>query len=396
MASVTAVSHDCDLALLRVDEDAFWADLRPVELGGLPQLRDRVTVVGFPVGGEQVSYTQGVVSRIEFQRYSHAHSRLLALTVDAAINSGNSGGPAIAADGRLVGIAFQKLSNADNIGHLVPMVLVRRFLEAVTAGRSLEAPSMGIRFQTLENPALCTALGVPSGQTGVRVVEVGHGGAAWGKLRRDDVVLELAGRKVAGNGTVAWQDGLRTHLAVLLSDLHVGDRINLRFVRGGEVRTARLKLGVDASLVPRCRYDVEPRWFVFGGLVFQPLTLNYLETWTKLSTAPRDMVTLYRRGMRKRGHRESIVLTSVLAHALTAGLENLADQVVETVDGRRPVDLASMLAALDAAREPVHIGFSSGALAVMDPQAARAARVEVLQRYGVPHDRSSGLELEKK
>lgn len=48
------------------------------------------------------------MSRIEVITYSHSHSRALAITVDAAVNSGNSGGPVVSeASGEIVGIAFQ-------------------------------------------------------------------------------------------------------------------------------------------------------------------------------------------------------------------------------------------------------------------------------------------------
>ena len=107
--------HECDLALLRVDPEsvAFLSDVPAAELGGsdfLPDLRDKVSVVGFPVGGDEVSITDGVVSRVEMQSYSHSARTLLAITVDAAVNSGNSGGP-VFSDDIILGIAVQVLND---------------------------------------------------------------------------------------------------------------------------------------------------------------------------------------------------------------------------------------------------------------------------------------------
>ena len=67
-ARVVAISHDCDLALLEVDDKAFGRGIKPSVVGDLPKLRDGVQVVGYPIGGEEVSITEGVVSRIEAQR----------------------------------------------------------------------------------------------------------------------------------------------------------------------------------------------------------------------------------------------------------------------------------------------------------------------------------------
>jgi S1-C subfamily serine protease len=61
----------------------------------------------YPIGGDTVSVTSGVVSRIEVTAYAHGASELLGVQIDAAINSGNSGGPALNSEGQCVGVAFQ-------------------------------------------------------------------------------------------------------------------------------------------------------------------------------------------------------------------------------------------------------------------------------------------------
>src|SRR4030095_13017077 len=133
VARVVGVCHDCDLALSEVGDRRFRDGIDPAKLGELPDLRDRVAVVGFPIGGEEISITEGVVSRIEVQRYSHSQRYLLAVTVDAAINKGNSGGP-VFKSGNVVGIAFQKLENAENVGEMVPAPIIRHFLAAGDRG----------------------------------------------------------------------------------------------------------------------------------------------------------------------------------------------------------------------------------------------------------------------
>lgn len=117
LAKVLAIGTECDVALLTVDDDAFWEGLRPLEFGGLPRLQDAVAVVGYPIGGDTISVTSGVVSRIEVLSYAHGSTELLGIQIDAAINSGNSGGPVFNSRGECVGIAFQSLTgDAENIG----------------------------------------------------------------------------------------------------------------------------------------------------------------------------------------------------------------------------------------------------------------------------------------
>lgn len=68
-------------AMLTVDDDKFWEGVLPVEFGDLPTLQDAVTVVGYPVGGDTISVTSGVVSRIEILSYVHGSTELLGLQV---------------------------------------------------------------------------------------------------------------------------------------------------------------------------------------------------------------------------------------------------------------------------------------------------------------------------
>jgi S1-C subfamily serine protease len=77
LARVLALGVDCDIALLTVDDPAFWEGLQPLEFGALPQLQDTVAVVGYPIGGDTISVTAGVVSRIEVRSSGVSVSALL-------------------------------------------------------------------------------------------------------------------------------------------------------------------------------------------------------------------------------------------------------------------------------------------------------------------------------
>lgn len=108
-AKVLACSHQADISIVTVEDDKFWENAIELPLGDTPRLQQHIDVVGFPMGGDGISITSGVVSRVDWGLYSHGLSSNLIVTVDAAINSGNSGGPAIS-DGKVVGVAFQGLS----------------------------------------------------------------------------------------------------------------------------------------------------------------------------------------------------------------------------------------------------------------------------------------------
>ncbi|GMQ10235.1 hypothetical protein CsSME_00053317 [Camellia sinensis var. sinensis] len=131
VATVLAIGTECDIAMLTVESDEFWEGVSPVQFGDLPTLQDAVTVVGYPIGGDTISVTSGVVSRIEILSYVHGSTELLGLQIDAAINSGNSGGPAFNDKGNCVGIAFQSLKHEDveNIGYVIPTPVIMHFIQ---------------------------------------------------------------------------------------------------------------------------------------------------------------------------------------------------------------------------------------------------------------------------
>jgi len=167
IAKVLARGIECDLALLSVENEEFWKGTEALSFGRLPCLQDSVTVVGYPLGGDTISVTKGVVSRIEVTPYAHGTSDLLGIQIDAAINPGNSGGPAFNEQGECIGVAFQvyRSDEAENIGYVIPTTVVSHFLNDYQKnGKYTGFPCLGVLLQKLENPALRESLKVPSSE----------------------------------------------------------------------------------------------------------------------------------------------------------------------------------------------------------------------------------------
>jgi S1-C subfamily serine protease len=392
IARVKAVSHDCDLALLEVVEPVdFLSDIEPAEVGDMPRLRDEVAVVGYPVGGEEISITEGVVSRIEVQRYSHSQRHLLAVTVDAAINAGNSGGP-VFGDDKVVGIAFQKLTGVDNIGEMVPPPIIRAFLDGVKQGKRPEIPALGITTQNLENPLLRKHLGLGDGERGVAVLHVDFGGSADGILEPRDVITSIDGLQIANNGTVQYMGRFRTRYDVVLGYKYVGDRITLAIKRNGQPKTVEVELAKWMPLVARSRYDLPPQYFVYGGLVFQTLTRDYLTTWDKWwNKAPKEFLNYYYLGFRTAQQHEVVILTQILADEINVGYAHLYNEAVATLNGKAPLDMIDFVQQLSSAHGVVEITTTSGGMIMLDADEVRKATPRILARYHIPRDRTPGL-----
>lgn len=389
VARVKAISHDCDLALLEVaDPPNFLSDIVPAKIGEMPALRDEVAVVGYPVGGEEISITEGVVSRVEVQRYSHSQRRLLAVTIDAAINAGNSGGP-VFGGGKVVGIAFQKITSADNIGEMVPPPIIRAFLDGIAQGRRLEVPSLGIHTQNLENPLLRRRLGLS--ESGIMVAQIDYGGSSDGSLEPRDVLLAIEGCPVANNGTIQYLSRYRTRYHVAITGKYVGDAVRLDVLRAGKALSIPITLRPAMPLVPRPCYDTPPVYFIYGGLVFQHLTHNFIATWNEWHKAPKEFLYHYYSGRRTPTRAEVVILTQVLADKLNVGYAHLHNESVVSIDGHQPSGMADFVSRLLAATGIVEIQMSSGGVIVLDAAEAKAATPRILERYRISKDRSAGL-----
>ncbi|TNE45468.1 MAG: serine protease [Deltaproteobacteria bacterium] len=391
VARVKAVCHDADLALLCVEDESFFRDIDPAQLGELPHFRDKVSVVGFPMGGEELSITEGIVSRIEVQRYYHSQRYLLAVTVDAAINAGNSGGP-VFRDDKVVGIAFQKISGADNIGEMVPAPIIRTFLEGVKQNKPSLVPGLGVMTQNLENPQLRSKIGLPSDLSGILVNQVEYGSSVWGVVKPRDAILAVDGMPIANNGTIMYRARYRTRFDVVLGNYHVGDELSLVIWRDGQSVETSVVLQESRRLVPRCQYDIRPHFFVYGGMVFQPLTYNFLASWdTWWEKAPSEFVQAYYYGVRSPGRHSVVVLSQILSDKVNVGYNHLYNESVVAINGRTPKGIADFARQLDSAQGIVEIGLSSGSVIVFDSKEAKEAGPSILTRYHIPSDRSEGL-----
>src|SRR5438876_3212681 len=136
-ATVLFVANDCDLALITVPAPDFFKNMSPLKFGGIPALESTVSAYGYPIGGERMSVTTGIVSRIDFQLYTHSSiDQHLAIQISAQINPGNSGGP-VMQNAKVVGVAFQGYSGdvAQGVAYMVPTPVINRFLKDVSNGQ---------------------------------------------------------------------------------------------------------------------------------------------------------------------------------------------------------------------------------------------------------------------
>ncbi len=394
-ARVAFVGHDGETAVITVDDESFFEGTVAAKFGGLPYQRDKVAVYGYPIGGTDLSVTEGIVSRVGVTVYSHSSRALLAVQTDAAINPGNSGGP-VFQDGKLIGIAFQHSAGAQNIGYVVPMPIIERFLKDIKDGRYDGIPDLGIWWQSTENDSLRKSLGLPADNSGVLVTKVAYGSSAWDALKEGDTLTAIDGVKIGQDGTIPFRDDERIDFSDLISRRQGGEKIDASIVRAGKPLTVKIPMKSSADLVPGPRYDAKPSYFIVGGLVFMPLTDELIAA----RGAGFRVRSLSADGMPTPDRTEVVVLSHVLAHDFNRGYHSWSMAPVTRVNGRLIGQLTDLV---EAFKTPVDGRFdielehfsgyaeNKGSRIVLDAEAAAKVLPAILARYGVPADRSDDL-----
>ena len=354
-AHVIHVGHECDIAVVGVDDDGFWEGLEPLEFGGVPECQDNVVVVGFPAGGDTLCVTCGVVSRVEVQNYCHSGRELLAIQIDAAINAGNSGGPALK-DDKVIGIAFESLKKAENIGYIISIPVVERFLQDLERnGRYTGFCDLGVYEQDIESSHMRKYLKMGEDETGVLVRKVLKTSCGHGQILRGDVLMEINSVKIADDGSVHFRGKERIYWCHLVHMAFPGETITATVLRAGKKLSVDITAGIHSELVPRL-FDVQPSYVVYSGLVFTTLSRPYLEhryddLW--ITKGPVRFSDIVFNQVQEKTDEGIVILSQVLASEVTTGYESgFSNMQLFRVNGISVLNLIHLCHLLDQFSKP--------------------------------------------
>ena len=394
--SVLFVDNDADLALVSVADPAFMDGVTPMEIGETPHVQDDVLAVGYPLGGEDISYTRGIVSRIEDIRYSHGWTHLLGIQVDAAINSGNSGGPVLDINsGKIVGIAFQGLGKeeGESLGYIVPPDVIRHFLKDIQDGKVDGFPDFLFSMDQMESPVKRRYYKMGPGRTGVVVEDVE---SVLGKdsIRPDDIILEIDGYKVSNNGRIRLKGGEPRSLYYPIYIRQIGEKIPVKVYRdGGEVETF-VTAAKKSVRIRGWMYDAKPDYFVYGGFVFTTVSIDYL-----VQAKPGFHDDILKE--REFADDEAVVISFCFADAGIEGYIGCRKALVRNVNGVKVRNLRHLVEIVDSCKEGfVCFGLDNDtewdAKVIVDAKEMREATARVMKRNQIPADRSENLRQNKK
>jgi S1-C subfamily serine protease len=385
-ATVQFVAHDCDLALITVSAPDFFKNMLPLKFGGIPALESTVSAYGYPIGGERMSVTTGIVSRIDFQLYTHSSvDQHLAIQISAQINPGNSGGPVLQ-NAKVVGVAFQGYSGdvAQGVAYMIPTPVINRFLKDISDGHYDKYVDLGITFSKLQNPAQRRFLGLKDDDRGVLVSTVVAAGPSADILRSGDVLLAIDDHPIASDSNVELE-GERADFQEVVERKFNGDSVKFDVWRDKQPITVTIKLYTPwPYLIQGHSYDVRPRYVLCGGLLFQPLNLDLLDAYRPTDLRLRHFFEYFVLEQLYLQHPDVIVLTNILPDPINTYLTPYRGGIVDEINGkkiRRLDELANAFA--ENSDHFVIRMIGDGPPLVLDRNKVESARERIKTRYNV-------------
>jgi len=379
-AQVLLTDREANLALILVDDPAFFDGLRPVKLTRKPLVEGQVVVARWR--DNQLETSGGSVARGTSIESMTGSVRFAGVRIQTDISGGGWAEP-VFAGGALAGIAT---SASKNELIIMPSGFFGPWLEELRANGEVRPwpGRLGATFQAIRSQALASWLGLDKPR-GLLVSGVAQGSSACGVLRKGDVLLAFEGLSLDGSGNVRDENYGLLWFGYMLSHYHEGDTVGLRVLREGREQELEMTLRSYTSaswLIPLDRTQA-PAYLMAGGLVFRELDDTYGGRSTEIS-----IVRQLSSQSQSADERRVVVLSAVLADPYNLGYHGFEDLPIATVNGRT-VDLVSDVA---AALEHPQDGYHVIRLRpnprlneiVLDAATLEATTARIAAAYGIP------------
>lgn len=240
-AKVMAKDPYNDLAVLKIEANG----LPTVELGESNQLGigQWVVAIGNALGEFENTVTVGVISgtdrKITATGGGQTETLEGLLQTDAAINSGNSGGPLVNLAGQVVGINTAVAGQAQNIGFAIPIDSVKKAIDSIKKTGEIKRPMLGVRYVPVTKEiAKVNDLSV---DYGVWVISNGNRNYAAvipgspadkAGIVENDIILEVNGQRIDDNNS----------LSRVIAQYNIGDEVELKVLHKGDEKKVKAKL----------------------------------------------------------------------------------------------------------------------------------------------------------
>lgn len=388
IGEVIWIDYQANLALVTTSEADFWRDLKPAPLGGPMPSDGALQILRWREGNLENSHAEFTQFAVREAQLSPINQVVLEAGSDI---QGAGWGEPIVANSHVVGLVRAQE------GHTC-LAIPGSFIQAILAARQKgEFPGLGyfhFYWQPAENPASLAMLKLPGEPRGVIVVNVPERpDSCEAVLKPQDIILRIDGFDLDIQGDYNDPEfGFLNLENLAVRRKWAGEEVKLQIWREGkqmDVSYRLPKFEYTNSLVPFAAYDQEPEYFITGGLVFQPLTDSYLQSWGPEWKQRSPFRLYYYNDQPPTRQRPALVILSqVLPDPYNIGYQEHKWLVVDKVNGQRVNYLADLRQALQKPLNGFQVlefaqGDSLRRIVLAAGEAEKEATQRVLTRYGI-------------
>jgi S1-C subfamily serine protease len=334
---VEFADYEVNLAVLRPkDPNQAFLGLVPLDLGDDLEIDDQVEI--FRARDlYQLTKMPGSLQEVGVYTAVTSYYGLVAYLIKVQ-QTGLGWAEPVLKKGKLVALA----SGQDaHFVHAIPVDIIRHFLQDQLGPKYRGFPSIGLQLTPLIDPTLRRMLKADSYGHGMRIAAVFGSSPFMGKVQKDDILLEIDGLPISEHGYFQHAKWGKVYLKHLITRKYAGDSMQLKILRGGvamDVQAVLPKFASNDFPVVGYRYEQGEPHLIFGGLLFQELSQDYLKQWGKnwRSTAPIDlMYVLENANLPDEDTGKRIIfLSRVLPDLHNRGYEKLRYQIVTSINDR--------------------------------------------------------------
>jgi len=388
IAQVSWIDYPANLALVTTEEADFWADLKPATVEGALPANGNLQIVRWREGN--LENRRAEFNQFSVREWPLSPINMASLEVSTEMQNAGWGEP-IVADSRVVGLL---MSQEGRNCSAIPGSFIKSVLDARQKGQFRGLGFFHFYWQPAENPASLAALKLPGAPRGVLVHFVPDRPDDFEQvMRTNDIILNIDGFPIDMEGYYLDPEYGRLIVENLaVRNKWAGDDVKMKVWRDGQELdvTYRLpKYDYTNSLLPFATFDQPPEYLIAGGLVFQPLTGSYLQTWGAdwKRRAP-FRLNYYSNQFPTKERPSYVIMSQVLPDPFNIGYQELRYLVVDKVNDQLITNLAQLRDALKKPLNGFHLiefvktdGLRRVVIAAGDEEAAATDRI--LKRYGI-------------
>lgn len=394
-AKIVGLDYEANLAVLEAantDSEVFKG-LVPLKLDDSTKAGDSLDVWQIEDNGNGVTTSVDVL-RVTVGRYFIPGSVFLLYQVKGSLQARvNSFTLPVVKDGKFVGMLLS-YSSKEQTASVLPTPIIKAFLNDLEDGEYKGFPNLGINVTQTLDTTLREFVGIDDKEGGVFIRSVAKDSSAEkAGLQKGDVILAVNGKAIDSRGNYTDEAyGKLSFSHLVRGDAAVGDKVTMDIIRDGKPEKIEVELMRKAPadfLIDPYMFDRGPKYVIFGGLIFQELTLPYLESWGDewKTRAPFKLVHAEANPEKweKEGREKLVFLSNVLKTPSTLGYEAINSAIITKVNGKSIANIKELSKALaDAPEDGIHkIEFTDFPKIIYVEDRASQFVNQQLQQYGI-------------